>query len=155
LRITPPTYTAQAEILFDRSNRPSLQPQSILMDAPFDTSFFESQIKILQSEGIALSVIRKLNLIKDPEFVGSGRGLDDFFLRFRSEQPKSESELEKQAVGVFLQKIQSKRIGIAFIIEISFRSNNPERAAQIANAVAEAYISNQMESKYETARQVN
>ena len=160
LRITPPIYTAQAEILFDRGNRPVVQQESILADAPFDSSFFESQIKFLQSERIALLVIKKLDLMKDPEFVGSGGGLvgsiANYFSRFfRPEFPKSESELEQQAVGVFLLKIEAKRIGVTFFIEISFRSNNPNRAAQIANAVADAYIADQMESKHETTRRAN
>lgn len=160
LRITPPVYTAQAEILFDRGNRPVVQQESILADAPFDSSFFESQIKFLQSDRIALLVIKKLELMKDSEFVGSGGGLVgsivDYFSRFfPPEFPKSESELEQQAVGVFLQKVEAKRIGVTFFIEISFRSNNPNRAAQIANAIAEAYIADQMESKYETTRRAN
>ena len=160
LLITPRIYTAQAEILFDRGSRPVVQQQSILADAPFDASFFESQIKILQSERIALSVIKKLDLMKDPEFVGSGGGLVgsivNYFSRFSPpEFPKSETELEQRAVGEFLQKIEAKRIGVTFFIEISFRSNNPNRAAQIANAVADAYIADQMKSKYETTRRAN
>jgi succinoglycan biosynthesis transport protein ExoP len=160
LWITPPIYTAQAEILFDRTNRPIVQKQSIFEDAPFDLGFFESQIKILQSEGIALAVIKKLDLMKDPEFVGSGEGLfgsiADYFSRFfLPEFPRSESELEQQAVRVFLQKIEAKRIGATFFIGISFRSNNPNRAAQIANAIADAYVADQMESKYEAARRAN
>ena len=88
--------------------------------------------------------------MKDAEFVGSGGGLigssADYFSRFfPPEFPKSEFELEQQAVGVFLQKIEAKRIGATFFIEISFRSNNPNRAAQIANAVADAYIADQTE----------
>jgi succinoglycan biosynthesis transport protein ExoP len=160
LRVTPPIYTAQAEILFDRGNRPVVQQESILADAPFDSSFFESQIQILQSERVALLVIRKLDLMKDPQFVGAGGGLvgsiGDYFSRFfPPEFPKSESELEQQAVGVFLQKIEAKRIGVTFFIEISFRSNNSNRAAQIANAVADAYIADQIESRNETARRAN
>lgn len=160
LWITPPIYTAQAEILFDRSNRPIVQQQSVFEDARFDASFFENQIKFLQSDAIALSVIKKLELMKDPEFVGSGGGLfgsiADYLSRFfRPEFPKSESELEQQAVSVFLQKIEAKRVGATFFIEISFRSNNPNRAAQIANAIADAYVADQTESKYEAARLAN
>jgi polysaccharide biosynthesis transport protein len=152
LRIAPPVYIAQVEILFDRSKTPSVQQQPIFSDAPFDASYFESQIKVLQSEGIALSVIRKLHLIEDSEFVGSSSGPIRFF---SPELPKSESDFEQQALGVFLKKIEAKRIGITFVIEVSFRSSHPNRAAQIANAVADTYIADQMESKYEANRRAN
>ncbi|MCI0599288.1 MAG: AAA family ATPase [Beijerinckiaceae bacterium] len=160
LRITPPVYTAKAEILIDRGNRPVVQELSVLADPPFDTSFFESQVKILESAGIALSVVKTLDLTKDPEFVGPGGGLAgsiaDYFSRFfQPESPSSESELEQRAAGAFLQRIEAKRIGLTFFIEINFRSSNPNRAAQIANAVADAYIADRIESKSETTRRAN
>jgi succinoglycan biosynthesis transport protein ExoP len=41
---------------------------------------------------------------------------------------------------------------MTYIIYINFRARNPERAAQIANAVAEAYIIDQLEAKYQATR---
>ena len=41
---------------------------------------------------------------------------------------------------------------MTYIIAISFRSLNADRAAQIANAVADAYIDDQLESKFQAAR---
>ena len=35
----------------------------------------DTQLEILKSENFALSVIKKLELTQDPEFVGSSRGL--------------------------------------------------------------------------------
>ena len=44
---------------------------------------------------------------------------------------------------------------MSFVIEISFISNKPERAAQISNAIVEAYINDQLEAKYEITRRAN
>ena len=38
---------------------------------------------------------------------------------------------------------------MTYVIEISFLAKSPEKAAQIANAIAEAYISDQLQSKFE------
>src|SRR5579884_2910844 len=73
LKVAPPVYTAQAVIYFDRGNRPFVQ--STLEEAPFDISFFESQMRMLQSDAVALRVVRKLDLAKDPEFTQSSAGL--------------------------------------------------------------------------------
>ena len=39
---------------------------------------------------------------------------------------------------------------MTYIIEIGFQSTKPDRAAEIANAVADAYIVDQIDSKYQT-----
>src|SRR5579884_869556 len=162
LKVAPPVYTAQAVIYFDRGNRPFVQStlQSTVEEAPFDISFFESQMRMLQSDAVALRVVRKLDLAKDPEFTQSSAGLAESLRNylssfFSTEVPKSESELEQRAADALVTKTDAKRIGATFFIEISFHSHNPRRAAQIANAIAEAYIAEQMESKYETARHAN
>ena len=41
------------------------------------------------------------------------------------------------------------------MVEISFRSFNADRAAQVANAVADAYIVDQLEAKYQATRRAS
>ena len=60
--------------------------------------------------------------------------------------------MNRQAVGVFESRLGIKRVGLTYVIQISFQSHNPERAAEIANAVADAYIDDQLEAKFESAR---
>src|SRR5579885_3098827 len=140
LKVAPPVYTAQAVIYFDRGNRPFVQStlqsavQSTLEEAPFDISFFESQMRMLQSDAVALRVVRKLDLAKDPEFTQSSAGLAESLRNylssfFSTEVPKSESELEQRAADALVTKTDAKRIGATFFIEISFHSHNPRRAA--------------------------
>ena len=45
-----------------------------------------------------------------------------------------------------------RRVGLTYVIVISFRSFSPDRAAEIANAIANAYIDDQLEAKYQAAR---
>src|SRR5262249_10800031 len=40
-----------------------------------------------------------------------------------------------------------------YVIDINFESASPERAAQIANAIAQAYITEQFEAKYQVTRE--
>ena len=41
---------------------------------------------------------------------------------------------------------------MTYVIEIEFKSIDPDRAAQIANAVADAFIVDQLEARYQTIR---
>src|SRR5215831_15360331 len=70
LRITPPTYTAQVQILL--APKPQfVQQQSVLTEPPFDLTQIETQLQLVKSRGIAISVINELKLEDDPDFNGS------------------------------------------------------------------------------------
>ncbi len=155
-----PGFTAQAELLIDARKLQIFQQQSILGDIPIDTAQVESQVEVLKSENIALAVIKNLHLTEDTEFVGSDGGLlatlaSFVFSPFESDQATSEFELTRHAVNAFESKLGIKRIGLTYVIQISFRSYNPERAAEIANAVADAYIVDQLEAKYQATRRAS
>ena len=153
---TPPSYTATADLMIDTKKVQLFQQQSMFSDLPMDAAMIESQVEILRSETIALAVIKKLNLVDDPEFIGGG-GLIGAVLSgvmglLAPSGPSSEAASAPQIVGAFQSHLKVERVGLTYIIAISFRSLNADRAAQIANAVAEAYIDDQLESKFQAAR---
>ena len=117
---------------------------------------WRAKSRSLKSDTVALAVIKKLNLSDDPEFNGPAGGLVgslfSLFDLFGSNAPSSEFALTRHAVEVFQNRLSIRRIGLTYVIQISFRSYSPDRAAQIANAVADAYIDDQLESKYQAAR---
>ena len=153
----PARYTATADLLIDNQQIHLFQQQSMFNDVPVDTSAVDSQVEIMKSENIALAVIKQLHLTEVPEFVNPGGGLIGTLLSsvtnlFASNGPVSEFTLTRSAVHVFESQLNIRRVGLTYIIEISFTSLSPDRAAQIANAVASAYIDDQLEAKYQSAR---
>ena len=63
LAITPERFTAFATLLIDRGKvQPFGQQQQVYVDSPIDSAAIESQIQIIASDNIALSVIEQLNL---------------------------------------------------------------------------------------------
>ena len=154
---TPPTYTATASLLIDTKKAQLFQQQSMFSEMPIDAGMVDSQVEILKSETIALAVIDKLHLDQDPEFVNPRGGLVGTLLGvamglFSSDEPPSDFVIKRAAVGSFQGRLDIKRVGLSYVISVGFKSPNPDRAAQIANEVANAYIDDQLESKYEAAR---
>ncbi len=152
-----PSFTSEAKLLIDANKVQVFQQQSILSDIPIDTAQVESQMEVLRSKNIAADVIKNLNLTNDPEFVGSGGGLlgtiFSFVLNpFDSQQVTSEAELTQEAINTFESRLNIGRVGLSYVISIAFRSYDPERAAQIANAVADAYIVDRLDAKYQATR---
>ena len=154
---TPPGYTATTTMLIDTNKVQLFGQQSIFNDLPINSSEVESQVEILKSETIALDVIKKLNLANDPEFVGGGGGLIGTLVGavtglFTSSVPSSEFTLTRAAVGALEKGLTIRRVGLTYVVLISFQSYSPQRAAEIANAVADAYLDDQLEAKYDAAR---
>ena len=110
----------------------------------------------MSSENLATTVIKDLHLDTDPEFVGRGGGLIDSILGlFRSNLPEPNSDDKmRQAIAVF-ENLDVTRAGMSYVIDISFASHNPVKAAEIANAVAEAYIVDQLDVKYQANRRAS
>jgi succinoglycan biosynthesis transport protein ExoP len=164
LRTAHPVYTAQTEILIDRGKSSFVQQQSILADIPVDTVQLESQMQIMRSPNIALSVVKKLNLAENSEFLDAGRSpirsvihsIASFFsIAGLSEPKKSEEELAAQAVQVLLKNLEVNRIGVTYLLDIGFRSNDPALAARVANAIADAYITDQLDGKFGSNRRAS
>ncbi|MCA6119984.1 AAA family ATPase [Bradyrhizobium sp. WSM 1738] len=159
LRITPPTYTARVQVLLANPRAQFVQQQSILSEPAFDHNQIETQIQLLKSSALATSVITQLNLVNDPDFSGSGPSLSSLWRAASTwnstlpEQSKAGTPAGlSDAITAFQDRLSANRIGMSSILEISFSSSNPERAAEIANAVAGAYITEQLNAKFEANR---
>jgi succinoglycan biosynthesis transport protein ExoP len=153
LIVTPPVFSARAIMIIDAKKEPSFQQQTAQYEAPIDTSFVSSQVEILKSDNIASAVIKKLNLTNSPEFGGDRSGsVNASPSTIAEEDKKVASRREVNAVGGLVGRLTVNRVGLTYIIEIIYRSLDPDRAAQIANTVADTYITDQLNAKYEAAR---
>jgi uncharacterized protein involved in exopolysaccharide biosynthesis len=131
-----PTFTAKALLIVHSKATPA--------DAASVSTTVESQIGIIRSEGIASAVIEKLGLAQDPEFAtGQDGGMISRLLGWS--KPATEASAARYALEPFERRLSAKRVGPTYLVEITFGSRDPDRAAQIVNAVAEKYITHQMD----------
>lgn len=151
-------YMSTASLIIDSRKISLMQQQSsAASDAPIESAMIDSQVEIIKSDTIALSVIKDLRLIDQPEFTGDNGGLignvvGSVFSLMSSATPPSEYKQVRKALGRLAKNLSVKRVGLSYVIEISYRSPSAERAAQISNAVAEAYIVDSLEAKYNASR---
>ncbi|RZN05363.1 exopolysaccharide biosynthesis protein [Bradyrhizobium genosp. SA-3] len=155
-----PQFTSTASMVIDTRKVQLFQQQSVLGDIAIDSATVETQVEILKSENISLAVIRDMHLIDDPEFTGAGGGLlgamiDTISWIFASGNASSEFELTRKALERFEKNRTIKRLGLTYVMEIGFTSYDPQKAAKIANAIADAYIVDQLEAKYQATRRAS
>jgi polysaccharide biosynthesis transport protein len=65
--------------------------------------------------------------------------------------PRSSSETIQQAVQKFQSQVSVTRIGLSYVIQIQFVSQDPAISAAVANTIASTYIAEQLRSKLEMA----
>ncbi|MFC7698617.1 polysaccharide biosynthesis tyrosine autokinase [Bradyrhizobium sp. GCM10028915] len=155
-----PQFTSTASMVIDTRKVQLFQQQSVLGDIAIDSATVETQVEILKSENISLAVVRDLHLIEDPEFTGSGGGVLGALLGFiggifSDQHASSEFEQTRKALGVFAKNRTIKRLGLTYVMEIGYTSKDPAKAARIANAIADAYIVDQLEAKYQATRRAS
>ena len=155
----PKRYTGTAVLVIDSRKMQGLQTQASTSgsDSPIDSAMVDSQVEILKSEAIAAAVIKDLKLVDSPEFMGGDGGLLSsisglFSGMFSDSVPPTQEQLQRTALARFASNLSIKRVGVSYVIEISFQALSQEQAARIANAVAEGYIVDSLESKYQASR---
>lgn len=163
----PALYSSSARILVDRSLNRYLQTNKIIDQPTFDQAELESQIHIMSSELIVIPIIRSMNLAHDSEFVGTPNALGPQIMWKVSELTKafmqsigwhddaviaSEAVLERVTVETFLKRLSVYREDVANVITVAFQSEDPNKAAKIANAVADTYLATSLEAKSKSTK---
>ncbi len=164
----PTLYKSSARILLDRSVTKYLQTNKIADDPTYDEAEIASQVYILSSESIAVPVVRSMNLANDSEFVGppdAGGGLIRQAMKLAKRlvgwgdhsdgaiDPDAARELI--AVENFLKRLTVWREDVANVISVTFASEDPNKAANIANTIADTYIATTLETKLRSTKLVS
>jgi polysaccharide biosynthesis transport protein len=152
-----PMYTANARILMDTRQTQVLDKDSGVTNALIDPGYVDSQVEIINSDDLILSIVRRLELAKDPETNGSEPGIIALVIGkvtslFGSGGAASQERIERGAVGAIQRNLKVERVLNTYVLSLSFRSLNPDKAAQIANAIADAYIVGALEAKYQSTK---
>jgi succinoglycan biosynthesis transport protein ExoP len=156
-----PEYTAAANLLMDAPKSPVFKNDTIVNDnLALDASHVESQAEIIRSNAIARAVVDKLRLADDPEFTGGPPNFAASLVRTvfglgDVQKVKSPEERQRLAALYVQDHLNVRRVGVTYVLEIAYRSTNPDKAARIANAVADAYLVNQLETKYEATKRAS
>jgi len=150
----PARYVATAQIYLDPHGLPGLDKEDSASheDSTGFINFVETQAKILTSRVVLERVVTKERLAADPEFAGAGGGLLNSLLG-RSPSSTGDFDGALNAERTLERRIVIRRPERTFIIEISATSSNAEKAARIANSVAQAYNDVRLTMQSDAARQ--
>lgn len=125
-----------------------------------------SQLQIIKSEKIALAVIEQLGIKDADEFMRpqnmiaqlAQRGLGIIRSMVRLGPPPAaveEAGVPRSVVEEFGKRLSVDRVADTFVIAIGFTSEDKQRAADVANAVSNAYLEEKLDARYESVRRAS
>lgn len=158
-----PLYTAQAVVMLDQRENKVLDVSAVIAGLPSDPTTIQNQVQILRSRSLMTRVIDKLHLDEDPEFGGGpiGAPAKHTFLHWlnpmtylSSQAPaKSVDEMKADRLNSEIDDLLgSEKVSVngdSTAISIDVVSSVPDKSAKIANAIADAYVDDQLNAKFE------
>ncbi|MCS0504491.1 polysaccharide biosynthesis tyrosine autokinase [Ancylobacter mangrovi] len=167
-----PRYTSTAQILLDPNSRQNLGGELSGLDGVLDPTGFDNQTSIISSVNFLRRVVEKEDLVHDPEFGDSAQSpsfIGAVFASIKSifSSRDGASDQTQNADGVNIPpdvRASIRKLGAALsvsritrtaILQVSVTSVDPNRAARLANAVADAFIVDQLENRYDAARRAS
>ncbi len=165
LLLATPLYTATTTILLDPDKKSILDAGAVVSGLGSDTAAIESEVELIRSASLARRVVAELRLDKDPEFgggesasalllstIGSWIGLAGPEDETKPDGRKEHEKTINKIINDFSGRMKVKRVGLTYVLAVSFTSRNPEKAAKIANQIASSYLVDQLEAKYEATK---
>lgn len=138
-----PMYTASTLILVDPAEKDLLYAGDDYQNYGINDIRVDGEIEILKSDAVALRVVEKASLITDEEF-----GYGDV------EVDLSGPFLLKSIIQGFQGSTSVSRRGQTYLITAQVTSQNPMRAAELTNILADAYIEHQISTKVDSLLKV-
>jgi succinoglycan biosynthesis transport protein ExoP len=151
LRQTP-IYEAVGQIVVNKadSNLITFKDSVPVVDY-YDQSDLDTEVRILQSDLMALQVIRQLNLDKRPEFGGSDRTQANLV----ADPLQSDSNRTSALLGSFRGNLKVTLIPNTRVMEIHYSSTDPQLAASAVNTLAATYVEQNFKTKFESTMQAS
>ena len=153
-----PRYRSEARVLIETRENIFFRPdaeKATDRGTTVDQEAVTSQVQLILSRDLAREVIRKLKLGERPEFdpVLAGPSLLRTLLSLTGFiRDPMDMTPEERVLKTYYDRLSVFQVEKSRVIAIEFESQDPELAAQVANAVAEGYLVLQQTAKQDQTR---
>lgn len=132
-----PTFNATALVMITPNESRAPAPGETTATRP-EESYVDSQVQILRSPALAQQLVDRLRLADDPEWAPE---------TLRAQRRRLE------AANNVADAINVRRRGSTYVIEVSVRAQDPDKAARMANDLVALYFDARAQARVEHAAQ--
>jgi capsular exopolysaccharide synthesis family protein len=152
-----PIYRASLTLQIERTSAKIVDFKDVNpVESSQERDFYQTQYELLKSRSLAERVIDQLNLMNNPFFSGKKEpGLFENFSALAGNKKNEEQDsLENQKQGAtnhFLRYLTIEPIRNSRLVKVHFDSTDPKLSAQVANMIAEAFITLNLERRMDSS----
>ena len=164
-----PIYQATTRLVIEKENPNVVSIEEVMAVDSSGTDYYQTQYKIIESRSVAREVINRLHLKDSPEFFPKPK--DDFISNIKRSlqetiqswkdsiksllksdaqetlESTEEYDPDSTLVSSFISRIEVSPIRNSRLLDLSFEAKDPLLATKIVNALARAYIDQNLELK--------
>ncbi len=146
------TYEARAVLDVEPPSADSIATGQNPSGAANNPGYLDTQTEILNSDGLALSVIDQLHLDQNPTFMKQGYVQAAVTWASGLLAPASKSTGQRDVdklLNIFHRNMSVGEVKGSQLVEVRFDSTDPQLAAQIVNTMVNQYLDKTYQSRYE------
>ncbi|HAE28841.1 chain length determinant family protein [Hyphomonas adhaerens MHS-3] len=167
-----PVYKASTTIQLGTNQENVIDLGSVLGGIVANTAAIDTEVMVISSKSLLTKVAERQKLIEDPEFnwtlVERKPGLIDGLvnpikksLGMRTERvdpyaglsaEEREAAIMESVVEALTNRVSVSRVGTTYLLTVTVMSTSPETSARLANAVADQYRVQQLDTKLDATR---
>ncbi len=169
-----PRYTASAMLALETRQNQVVDVQAVMSGIGTDVAAIKTEIDVMTSRRLVGKTVDALGLMKDPEFNGT-LNTEKSLLSYlnpvsyvpeswkrsivgepRSISAEEQAERERaQVIDAVTGRLSVSNPARSYSILMSFESTDARKAARIANSLADLYLTDQLEAKFEATQRAN
>jgi polysaccharide biosynthesis transport protein len=159
LSTVTPLYRSTATVLIESQETAFTRPdRSTREGAVLDQETVRSQEQLILSRDLNRGVVRRFDLASEPEFAPAGAKVG-FVNRLLSmagvTRVRDRMSGEERLLDNYYEHLRVYQVDRSRVLVIEFRSEDPDLAARVTNAVADAYIEMQRSVEREATTQAS
>ena len=161
-----PKYTASSVVMLESRQEQVVDLDSVVSGLAGDQATINTEVEVIRARGLTEKLVNRLDLTSDPEFNTQLRPEPKYslgkligFVREQIEGPRpprpsrSERATLDATINNVLGAITVSNIRQSYVFRLTVVTENAEKSAQIANQLAELYILDQLEVKFQATEQ--
>jgi polysaccharide biosynthesis transport protein len=158
--VLTPQYRATAQILIGPSDLRVVEKELVPASQTADANVLqvESESRVLTSDKVLMRVVKKEDLANDPEFLGRRSAVGDFVASvlapFRA-AGRRETDPDLGALRALKRDVSAVRSDKSYVVDLTVQTEDPDKSAQLANAITTAYFDEQSAARTAAARRVS